>query len=94
MDQGKRKIVVMFVRIFMVDGLSEMRMRSSAKARQLKHMLVTMLTPKDGGRISSSSSRMRLNRMRLTGSPCLMPRKSLTLGKLVGSQRIVVVQLE
>ena len=77
----------------MVDGLSEIRMRSSAKARQLRRKSVVMLIPMEGGRISSSSSRMRLNRMGLSGSPCLMPCRSLTLGRLVGPQRIVVVQL-
>ena len=82
------KVVVILIKIFMADGVSEMRIRSSAKARQLRGRLLEMLTPIDGGRMSSNSSRIRLNRIGLRGSPCLTPRRSLILGRLVGPQRM------
>ena len=54
LDEAEKKVVVMLIRIFMVDGLSEMRIRSSAKARHFRQKSMAMLTPVDGGRMSSS----------------------------------------
>ena len=72
-DRAEKKVVVILIKIFMADGVSEMRIRSSAKARQLRRRLLEMLTPINGGRMSSNSSRIRLNRIGLRGSPCRCP---------------------
>ena len=66
---------MIFIRIFMVDRVSEIRIRSLTKARQFKQRSLVMLTPIDGGRMSSSSSRIRLKRIGFSGSPCLTPHR-------------------
>ena len=83
-----------FLTLFLYSFVSEIRMRSSANARHLRQRLLEMLTPMDGGRTLSKSLRMRLKRIGLRGSPCFTPHRSLILGRLVGPQRMVVVQLE
>ena len=65
--------MVILIKIFMVDGVSGIRIRSLAKERQFRCRSLVMLTPMDSGTMSSSSSKMRLKRIGLSGSPCLTP---------------------
>lgn len=66
-------------------------MRSSAKGSELRSMFA-MQTPRSVGRVTSSSSMIRLNSMGDVGSPCLTPRFSLMSAMIRGPDEMTVVE--